>query len=229
MKIHDEAVTIELKEILDALMGWSELDHFCLVGGTSLALRFGYRASDDIDLFTPDPYDANITSERLCAFLPGCTLQSVSEGSITAFYRGTKLDILQHVYPTIEDPEIVGALRLASLRDISAMKINAVSRRGSKKDFSDLLYLHQNTGISLTQAVQNFEEKYGNDGLFNAVKSLTDFSLTKREPDPRYLNTWTWDEVRKQMETLGRSVQTHYNQVWLEERKRRREQEYPRQ
>ena len=225
--MHTEAVTQELLETLETLMGWPELDKFCLVGGTSIALRHGYRSSDDIDLFTSTPYDSNATSERLRDFLDGCTIGSVSPGSITAFCRGIKLDILQHVYPALQPDESVGAIRMASLSDISAMKINALSRRGAKKDFSVLLYLHQHAKISLTQSVQNYTRKYGDEGLLHAVMSLTDFSLTKGEPDPRYLNGWTWDSVRKQMTGLGKDVQAHYNQLWLKERKRQRDQDFP--
>ena len=104
------------------------------------------------------------------------------------------------------------------------MKINAVSRRGSKKDFSDLLYLHQN-GIALLLAVQNHVSKYGEDGLFGAVKSVTYFESTKAEPDPRYRNGWTWTYVRQQMESLGSEVQSHYNREWEMERKRRQDED----
>ena len=88
--LHIEAVAPGLKRTLDALMSWRELDKFCLVGGTSLALRTGYRESDDIDLFPPTEYDSDMTSRRLEIFLQGCEIQSVSEGSITAYHEGLK-------------------------------------------------------------------------------------------------------------------------------------------
>jgi len=211
--LHVEAVCPELKRTLDILMGWRELDQFYLVGGTSLALRFGYRESDDIDLLSLSEYDSSAISQRLELFLPGCTIERVSKGSITAYYAGIKLDILQHVYTTIAQHETIDGVRLSSIPDISAMKINAVSRRGSKKDFSDLLLLHQN-GIPLLLSVQNYELKYGEPGLFGAVKSLTYFEDTKGEPDPRYRNGWTWAYVRQQMDTMGGEVQKHYNDKW---------------
>lgn len=217
--LHIEAVTPELKRTLDSLMEWRELDQFCLVGGTSLALRFGFRESDDIDLFTSSEYDSSAMSQRLELFLPGCNIESVSKGSITAYYEGIKLDILQHVYKEVAQQETIDGIRLSSIPDISAMKINAVSRRGSKKDFSDLLYLHQN-GTPLLCSVQNYESKYGESGLFSAVKSLTYFEDTKGEPDPRYRNGWTWAYVRQEMNTLGQEVQMNYNQMWELERQR---------
>ena len=47
---------------------------FRLVGGTSLSLQLGHRMSDDIDLFTDDPYDSfNFANERSPGFVPGGT------------------------------------------------------------------------------------------------------------------------------------------------------------
>ncbi len=76
-----------------------------------------------------------------------------------------------------------------------------------------MLLLHQN-GIPLLLSVQNYELKYGEPGLFGAVKSLTYFEDTKGEPDPRYRNGWTWAYVRQQMDTMGGEVQKHYNDKW---------------
>jgi hypothetical protein len=39
-------------ELLEKLMQVEELKDFALLGGTSLALRWGHRISEDIDLFT---------------------------------------------------------------------------------------------------------------------------------------------------------------------------------
>jgi hypothetical protein len=102
--------------------------------------------------------------------------------------------------------EEFAGIRFASLKDISAMKIHAVSGRGSKKDFSDLLFLHDNW-ITLADSVGNYQAKYGSGGVFSALKSLTYFSDTKDEPNPRYRNGWTWEEVRKRMDALGKEVQ----------------------
>ena len=123
-----------------------------------------------------------------------------------AFSHGIKVDILQHVYPQLSSMEELDGIRFASLKDISAMKIHAVSGRGSKKNFSDLLFLHDN-GIRLADSVRNYQAKYGSGGVFSALKSITYFDDTKDEPNPRYRNGWTWEHVRKRMDTLGNDVQ----------------------
>lgn len=48
--LHTEAVTPELLETLREMVARAALSDFFLVGGTSLALRFGHRISVDLDL-----------------------------------------------------------------------------------------------------------------------------------------------------------------------------------
>ncbi|MEI6874373.1 MAG: hypothetical protein WCL50_04490, partial [Spirochaetota bacterium] len=59
-----------------------------------------------------------------------------------------------------ESDDIIDGIRVAFLRDVSAMKINAVAGRGSTKDFSDLLFLH-GKGIPLAGSVENHRVKHG--------------------------------------------------------------------
>jgi len=204
--IREEAVRPEMLAILRSFMLWPDLSSFFLVGGTSIALRSGYRGSDDIDLFSPNEFDSQRLSEALHRDFPDCEVTGISKGSVLAFSHGIKIDILQHVYPQLSSVEELDGIRFASLKDISAMKIHAVSGRGSKKDFSDLLFLHNN-GITLADSVRNYLAKYGDGAVFSALKSITYFDDTKDEPNPRYRNGWTWDHVRSRMDTLGKEVQ----------------------
>ena len=49
--LHKETVQPSTLELLEKLMQVDELKDFALLGGTSLALRWGHRISEDIDLF----------------------------------------------------------------------------------------------------------------------------------------------------------------------------------
>jgi hypothetical protein len=52
MKLHFDTVPPLLQDILQFLMARPALEHFRLVGGTSLSLQLGHRISTDNDLFT---------------------------------------------------------------------------------------------------------------------------------------------------------------------------------
>ena len=55
--IHTNSVKPELLALLKRFMAEQDFREFVLVGGTSIGLRFGYRESDDIDLFCHPDFD----------------------------------------------------------------------------------------------------------------------------------------------------------------------------
>ncbi len=198
---YSESVIPELLKILKIIMKRTEFDNFFLGGGTSLALRFGHRKSIDIDLFTTDSFNSAQSIDSLHSLFPDLEVVNRTVGSVCAVVQKCKMDILHHPYPLLGNPFIHGNIRFLSLPDISAMKINAVTNRGSKKDFVDLLLLHEN-GIPLEKALDYFCQKYGNAGRFLAVRSLAWFEDAEAEPDPVFLNGWIWSDVRYRIEEL---------------------------
>lgn len=205
MKIQEASVTPELLSTLHELFQMNSFSKAALGGGTSLALRFGHRKSIDIDLFLNEAFHSLLLQEELSRHFIGFALLNRTEGSLNAAIGNTKIDVLLHTYPLLGEYDQAEDLRLLSLEDMAAMKINAVTNRGSKKDFSDLLLLHQN-GIPLEAAVQLFCAKYGPSGRFMAIKSLNWFEDAESEPDPVYLNGWTWSYVKRQMTPLAAAL-----------------------
>lgn len=186
---------------LGSLMADPSYVGFALAGGTSLALRFGHRTSVDIDLFATEPFDSMALQARMARDFPGSAILNRTEGSLCVEANGIKIDLLFHPYPTLGDAERDGNVRIMSLADVSAMKVNAVTNRGSKKDFIDLYALHEQ-GISLAQSVQNYRLKY-NGNVFLAVRSLLWTQDADEEPDPVFLNDWTWPAIRERMLALA--------------------------
>lgn len=200
---HPESVSPELLDRLFLLSSMDCLLNAALGGGTSLALVFGHRRSIDIDFFLTDPFDSVILQEELAQRFNDFSLMNRTKGSLSATLNNIKVDILLHSYPLIGESSILEGVRLLSLPDLAAMKINAVTNRGSKKDFSDLLLLHDN-GIPITKALDYFCQKYGSAGRFLAIRSLNWFEDAEEEPDPIYLNDWTWGIVRQRMARLAK-------------------------
>lgn len=56
--LHTETVAGPTLELLKKLEAENMMASFNLAEGTSLALYLGHRISVDLDLFTPDPFDA---------------------------------------------------------------------------------------------------------------------------------------------------------------------------
>ena len=192
---YPQSVKPELLSILKSIMTVPAFARFSLAGGTSLALRFGHRTSVDIDLFSFESFDSMLVQAQLAVIFPGSEVLNRTTGSLSVNVQGIKIDFLHHPFPLLAGTEHDGSIRIMTLADVSAMKVNAVTNRGSKKDFIDLFALHLN-GFPLKQSVDNFCTKY-NGNKFLAIRSLLWLQDADQEPDPVFLQSWTWTAVRE--------------------------------
>ncbi len=89
------------------------------------------------------------------------------------------------------------AVRVAGLRDIAAMKIEAIASRGARKDFYDLYFICQ-SGLSLQQAIAAFEKRFASaqPDLYHRLRALTFFDDAEREPEPNLVRLADWSAVR---------------------------------
>ena len=127
-------------ELLKKLQQLPELRDTRLVGGTALALQLGHRKSIDLDFFGTINCD---TQELVDAIKSVATLTILKESPHIHIYLidGIKVDIVNYKYPWLDEVVLKQDIRMASFKDIAAMKITAVVGRGSKKDFIDFAFL----------------------------------------------------------------------------------------
>ena len=104
--------------------------------------------------------------------------------------NGIKVDFVNYNYPVLKDSKTINSIRLSSLEDIAAMKLNAILGRGSKKDFIDLYFLLNE--YSLTQILKFYNQKYLDGSEFLVVKSLTYFEDADIQPDPKMYKIFDW-------------------------------------
>lgn len=124
-------VTPDTLELLKALMSAPELSSLRLVGGTALALQYGHRVSVDLDLFG----EVTIDKFELLSLLQGLGEVRVineTKNIHQYFVNGIKVDIVNYPYSWIDAPVEDDSIRLASPKDIAALKINAIEGRGTK-------------------------------------------------------------------------------------------------
>lgn len=108
---------------------------------------------------------------------------------------GIKIDIVDYTrYPWLTDPVVEDGLRLASPKDIAAMKINAIEGRGTRKDFVDVYYLLKH--YSLRDILGFYQEKYPEYSLFRALMSLTYFEDAEKQMMPKMFAKESWDEMK---------------------------------
>lgn len=98
-------------------------------------------------------------------------------------------------------------MRLASPKDIAAMKINAIQGRGSRKDFVDMYFLIKRYG--LPQVMSFYKEKYPEYSEYRAMMSLTYFEDAGQNPMPRMFADVSWDEMKR---SILEAVEDYNNQ-----------------
>ena len=167
LELHYHAVSPPLLKLLRQLMQEKLLALFQLVGGTALALRLGHRVSVDIDLFSDQTFDVQAVAEMLRDRLSIQSLE-MAKNTVCGEVGGIKIDIMAHRYPMIGTVCEVDNIRLSSLEDIAAMKLNAISNRGCKKDFWD--YAELLKSFSREEMLSFFAKKYS-DKIFGMSKS----------------------------------------------------------
>ncbi|WP_294544058.1 nucleotidyl transferase AbiEii/AbiGii toxin family protein [uncultured Bacteroides sp.] len=186
-----ESTTLELLKKLQQL---PILCNTRLVGGTALALQLGHRKSIDLDLFGRINADSQELQEALRT-IGTLTILSDSKNIHIYVLNEVKIDIVNYTYPWLSDVVCKDGIRLASPKDIAAMKITAVKGRGTKKDFVDIYFLLKR--YSLKKILDFYSRKYPDSSSFMAMKSLAYFEDAEEEPMPYMFIDVSWDEIKQ--------------------------------
>jgi len=191
--LYYETIDTPTLELLRKLLAIPSFSFLRLAGGTSLALQYGHRKSIDIDLFGSIDLDNDTLSNVLSEV--GEVKRLNNRMNIHMYsINGVKVDIVNYPYPWIDGLCIQDGLRLASDKDIGAMKLAAITGRGTKKDFIDLFELLQR--YSLADLIRFYEQKYPDGSVFLVIKSLVYFEDAETEIEPFMLRNYSWEQVK---------------------------------
>jgi predicted nucleotidyltransferase component of viral defense system len=146
--------------------------------------------------------EVDVESDRLIEELKTIgDLKIVKDSKNIRIYliNNVKVDIVNYNYSWLKDVININHIRLASPEDICAMKLAAVTGRGTKKDFIDIYYLLQS--FSLEQMLSFYAQKYPEGYEFTVLKSLSYFEDAEREPMPYMLQKIDWETIKKSIES----------------------------
>lgn len=202
--LHKETIDTSTLELLKRLMTDKRLEDFVLVGGTALSLQIGHRISVDLDLFVNHDFEAEEMREYLERTYHLET-DYMALATVKGEINGIQLDCIAHSYPWIRPFVEEEGIRLASIEDICAMKLNAIAGNGSRiKDFVDVSYL--SSRFSLRQMLSFYEEKYHANPLM-PLKGIVFFDdINKTAPvkmtDGKPLD---WKKIEKRLLAMEKS------------------------
>lgn len=197
---HAEVLPAQWQEAAQALLQVDVTAGFYLAGGTGLALQLGHRRSVDLDLFTARPFQSLDLRDALRA-TPGFRVVDLADNTLHIEISGVLVSFLHYPYPLLFETRRFANLEAADARDIGCMKLDALSSRGSRRDFVDLYFLLQ--GIELSQLLEWFNTKYAAaaPNRPHLGKALTYFADAELEPMPNMLLPAEWSRIRAFFET----------------------------
>jgi hypothetical protein len=193
-----------LLSVLKTLMAAREFDVFRLIGGTALSLYRGHRESVDLDLFSDAPYES-IDFAAIDAFLHKTysyvdTNEYMIVGMGKSYYVGNskddciKLDLF-YTERFIQKIKLIDGIRLATVEEIIAMKIDVISRGGRKKDFWDIHELKDDYSIEKMIALHRQRYPYTHDE--DIVRSnFSNFKNADDDFDPICLKGKHWEIIK---------------------------------
>jgi hypothetical protein len=180
---------------------------FYLAGGTAVALHLGHRRSVDFDWFAPrfpcQPVDLR---ESLAAHGIALEPTALAEQTVHGRIGGVKVSFLEFrpplLEPLVEWPDV--GCRLASCADLAAMKLLAVTQRGTKKDFVDVHALSRQ--MPLARMLECYQSRFGVADTSRILAGLCFFDDAEAEPMPVMLVPLDWETVKRDLRTVVRET-----------------------
>lgn len=192
--LHDATITGNALDLLKQVQGNPHFRDTRLVGGTALALQIGHRRSDDLDCFGRVELEPAEVTQELKTYGP-VSVRGSNRRMQRYVVRGVQLDVVDYDYPWLDAPVHSDGIRLASCRDIAAMKLAAITNRGGRKDFVDVFFLLQT--FSLADMLAFYARKFSEGSAFAVLKSLVFFDDAEDEPMPAMLTPFDWAVARQ--------------------------------
>ena len=181
---------------------------FYLAGGTAVALHLGHRKSEDLDWLTAEPLAdplawVEVLRDAGCPLTEPVPGRGVLHGSVA----GVRVSLLQYSYPLLEPLALWPAMscQLASLTDLAAMKLLALTQRGLKRDFVDVYALalkHR----ALPELAEAYCRKFRVQDTSTLLYGLTYYDDAEKEARPRMLWKDDWPRIKKSLRQWVREM-----------------------
>jgi hypothetical protein len=206
--MHPKIMTLSQKRIARAMGGVCSREGFVLAGGTAVALNLGHRRSIDLDWFSSKPLDEPL---NMAAKLRGEGLQfetvEISRGTLHGKVSGVSVSFMEFPYPELRPPEQWKAcgFSLASMEDLSAMKLAALAQRGARKDFIDI-YSMCLKYRPLPELISYYQEKFSVKDIGHLLFALASFDDAESEPMPEMIWPIKWTQIKKTISSWVKAI-----------------------
>ena len=195
--MHDTVLNETIQRNIQILSQAPFIKSFYLAGGTGCALHLGHRISLDLDFFSKaefSPLDIQRILKKKGDFITDYS----DKETLTGRFNTSKISLFHYDYPLMRRHHIYKKIKVASLEDIGCMKIEAISARGKKRDFTDLYFILKKKKMTLEDLIKLFKHKYQRTkyNLFHILKSLVYFEDADMDPDLMTMTDISWYDIK---------------------------------
>lgn len=179
-------------------LGFLRKQGFYLAGGTALALQIGHRTSLDFDFYTERSFDPRELRGEFDKIFKKVREVYIAEGTLGLEVDNIMMSFFKYSYPLIKPLKKLEIVDVASLEDIAAMKIIAISQRGKKRDFIDMYFLMKILG--LREIIEYTKEKYPRFNIYIGLQGLIYFKDADEDLEKdrfRLLKDINWKEIKR--------------------------------
>lgn len=143
-----------------------------LGGGTAVAVHLAHRESRDLDFFISQPFDAEELERRLRG-LGRFGTTTIRDDTLNGVLDTCKVQFLlaadqAQLRPNTE----VEGIAVASLEDLTAMKLRAVGERGELRDYFDLMTIERRAGILAEEGLGLYAARYHPKDVRGSIEHL---------------------------------------------------------
>lgn len=194
-------------------LGWTREAGFYLAGGTALAIQIGHRTSVDFDFYTQHHFQSGSLARLVYRALDDRWEIEITRDLDDTFDLTTKPDIhlscFYYEYPLLCPARVIMGVSVASLQDIAAMKILAISQRGRHRDFVDLYYLLGH--FTVEEMIRPCLEKYPMYDPTFFLRSVLYFEDAEKDKDIGRIKLFdrslTWKKIKQTITEKVREYQ----------------------
>lgn len=197
-------VSAELLTVLQRAMTVDEIQPYRLVGGTAMALQVGHRESVDIDLFCNDKQEKQAVEKALRTAFDQPFYRTTHK--VQSTIKDVKIELFDDWGTPFQDPPLIqDGIRMASLLDISSLKLDAMIDRREKKDYIDLYFLFERYGAKAV--IERFRKANPLASVRSIVFALGEVheAINNQTVMPKMFTPVSWDRIAESMLTAARA------------------------
>lgn len=139
------------------------------MGGTALAIHLRHRVSFDLDYMTVSTFSGDHLAKKLAKAVGPVEIFQVGTDELKAKILGVQVDVFRTPYrganpghvKNIQRPIKIDGLRVASLPDLIASKIDVILYRPKLRDYIDLVAIDTSSPYRLEDGLRLHFHRYG--------------------------------------------------------------------